>query len=129
MYTVFQPFLIHLFYLFIYVIYFCPVQHQNRDRDCTFGLVSNMSTHHKQNISFRSNTFSFLNGICLRSSNTVAMVCKPTDCICPHIVLNGADLGHRGYIDGECVVIKAGGACAILGVGSLILRLQDNDRS
>lgn len=59
MYTVFQPFLIHLFYLFIYVIYFCPVQHQNRDRDCTFGLVSNMSTHHKQNISFRSNTLSF----------------------------------------------------------------------
>lgn len=95
MYTVVQPFLIHLFYLFIYVIYFCPVQHQNRDRDCTFGLVSNMSTHHKQNISFRSNTSS-LNGICLRPSNTVAMACKPTDRVSPQIVLNEADRGHSG---------------------------------
>lgn len=65
----------------------------------------------------------------MRPSNTVAMACKPTDCICPQIVLNVADLGHSGYIDGECVAIKAGGACAILGGGSLILRLQDNDRS
>lgn len=95
MYTVFQPFLIHLFYLFIYVIYFCPVQHQNRDRDCTFGLVSNMSTHHKQNISFRSNTLS-LNDICLRPSNTVALACKPTDCVSAQIVLTMADFGQIG---------------------------------
>ena len=47
MYTVFQPFLIHLFYSFMY---FCPVQHQNRDRDCTFGLVNNMGSHHKQSL-------------------------------------------------------------------------------
>ena len=57
------------------------------------------------------------------------MACKPTDCISPKIVLNVTVLGRSGYIDGECVAIKAGGACAILGVGSLILRLQDNDRS
>lgn len=48
------------------------------------------------------------------------MACKPTDCASPHIVLTVADLGHSGYIDGECVAIKAGGACAILGGGSLI---------
>lgn len=57
------------------------------------------------------------------------MACKPTDCICPRIVLNVADLGHSGYIDGERVAVKAEGACAILGVGSLTLMLQDNDRS
>lgn len=57
------------------------------------------------------------------------MACKPTDCFSPKIVLNVADLGHSGYIDGECVTIEAGGACSILGVGSLILKLQDNDRS
>lgn len=58
------------------------------------------------------------------------MACEPTDCTSPQVVLNVADLhlGHSGYIEGECVAIKAGGACAILGVGSLILRLQDNDR-
>lgn len=65
----------------------------------------------------------------MRPSNTVAMVCKPTDCISPQIVLTVADLVDSGYIDGECVAIKAGGACAILGVGSHILRLQDNDRA
>lgn len=57
------------------------------------------------------------------------MACKPTDCISPKIVLNVTVLGHGGYIYEGCVAIKAGGACAILGVGSLILRLQDNDRS
>lgn len=57
------------------------------------------------------------------------MACKPTDCMSSQIVLNVADLGHSGYIDGECVVVKTGGACAILGVGSLILRRQDNDTS
>lgn len=57
------------------------------------------------------------------------MVCKPTHCVSPKVVLNVADFWHSGYIDGERVAIKAGGACAILGVGSLILRLQDNDRS
>lgn len=57
------------------------------------------------------------------------MACKPTDRICPQIVLNVADRGHSGCKDGECVAIKAGGACAILGDGSLILSLQDNDRS
>lgn len=49
-------------------------------------------------------------------------------------------LAHSGYEDGECVAIerrggggvgggRCGPACAILGVRSLISRLQDNDRS
>lgn len=56
------------------------------------------------------------------------MACKPTDSISPQIVLTVTDLLHSGYMDGECA-IKAGGTCAILGVGSHILRLRDNDRS
>lgn len=53
---------------------------------------------------------------CLRLCNTVAMACKPTDCISPKIVLNVADLGHSGYIDGECVTIKAGGGAVLFWV-------------
>lgn len=39
--------------------------------------------------------------------------------------------GHSGYKDGECVTIKAGGACAILGVGEGESHFEapDNDRS
>lgn len=48
---------------------------------------------------------------------------------CETYELHLHDFGHSGYIDGECVAIEAGGASSILGVGSLILRLLDNDRS
>lgn len=34
------------------------------------------------------------------------MVCKPADGTCAQIVVNVADLGHSGYVDGECVIIK-----------------------
>lgn len=52
---------------------------------------------------------------CLRPSNTVVMLCEPTDWISPQIVLNVTVLAHSGYEDGECVAIKR------RGVGGVVL--------
>lgn len=100
MYTVFQPFLIHLFYSFIYLCHlFCPVQHQNRDRDCTFGLVSNMSTHHEQKRGFRINTSSFcwrpVTLLQWRRSQTASAQSQDT-----------LGLEHSGEWDGEQILAR-----------------------
>lgn len=52
MYTVFQPLSDTRVFIYLFMSLFLPSSTSNRDRDCTFGLVSNMSTHHKQNIKF-----------------------------------------------------------------------------
>lgn len=51
------------------------------------------------------------------------------DYISPSVFLHVSVSGHSGYKDGECVATKPGGACAILGGGSLISVLRDNDSS